>query len=170
VLPQNNAILVLIIHFTLQRLPSKCERYVMQAEAFAPNRFADEDPNGIVDSWLQTMVIPPRAPKPHRVALIAIWPGVLPLWIDYFIRAAAASKDKGRLHQTKINNSMMISRYLMLISCRDRLLHFLNREERSQHCRPKCPSQTHHRQRSGTSCLQSADRAWSHQCARYDIF
>ncbi len=89
-----------IIHFNLQLLPSKW--YVIQAEAFAPNRFADEDPNGIVDSWLQTMVIPPLAPKPHRVALIAIWPGVLPLWIDYFIRAAAASKDKGRLQLVNI--------------------------------------------------------------------
>jgi hypothetical protein len=116
VLPQNNAILVLIILFTLQRLPSKCERYVMQAEAFAPNRFADEDPNGIVDSWLQTMVIPPRAPKPHRVALVAIWPGVLPLWIDYFIRAAAASKDKGRLHQATIDNSMMIFAFIELFN------------------------------------------------------
>ena len=61
------------------------------------NRFFDEDPSGPVDAWMDDIVIPPiDATVAPRVALVCLWIGAqLPPWIDYFIRSASYSADKG---------------------------------------------------------------------------
>ncbi len=60
-------------------------------------RFLDEDIHGPVDAWLTSMIIPPRPPQPHRVAIVAYCPDPLPVWIQYFVRAASSSRTKGAL-------------------------------------------------------------------------
>ena len=67
------------------------------AAALSVNRFYDEDPDGPVDAWMDDMVIPPiDATVAPRVALVCLWVGKqLPPWIDYFIKSASYSADKG---------------------------------------------------------------------------
>ena len=65
--------------------------------AAAPNRFANEDPEGPVDTWFSDIAIPPRPTGPPRVAIVAIWFGALPKWMDYFTQSAALSQGKGWL-------------------------------------------------------------------------
>jgi hypothetical protein len=62
-------------------------------------RFIDEDKDGPVDPWLTSMVIPPRPPLPHRVAIVAYCPDPLPVWIQYFVRAASSSRNNGIKNQ-----------------------------------------------------------------------
>ena len=71
----------------------------MQAGNLQVNRFAAEDPAGPYDAWLDDAVIPDPSAQtgPLRVALICVWFGPLPPYMDYFTRAASFSQDKGWL-------------------------------------------------------------------------
>ena len=60
------------------------------------NLFPGEDPAGPIDRWLSETVIPPiEAGTVPRVALIAVWVGELPPWLDYTVRTMSFAADKG---------------------------------------------------------------------------
>ena len=54
------------------------------------------DPAGPVDKWLQHMVIPPLDENaPIHVALVALFVGPLPPWLDYTARSMSFAADQG---------------------------------------------------------------------------
>ena len=78
-------------------------KFFTQSALIVVNRFPDESPTG-VDSAIQNMTIPPIDPSQEpRIALVAMVSAPLPPWIDYFMHAAAANKDKGFVFRLKPN-------------------------------------------------------------------
>ena len=58
-------------------------------------RFPGEEPNDRLDTWLQLVTIPPRPRAPYHVALIALWLGEMPPWMDYTARSLSFARDQG---------------------------------------------------------------------------
>ena len=76
----------------------KTMQFDSSAQAVDPplvRRFPNEDAEGPVDAWLPLIGIPPRPPPPYRVALLALWLGDLPPWMDYTARSVSFARELG---------------------------------------------------------------------------
>ena len=59
------------------------------------HRFPGEDPVGPVDGWLLSTHMAPRGAGPYHIALITLWLGELPPWMDYTFKSISYAREQG---------------------------------------------------------------------------